>query len=521
MTILKQSSYKSGAVISVMATLFWKFTSFANSLLIAYFFGTQLKTDIYFYLITIMGLVFAFIDNLNTSVIIPQAMYLRSQKEDSEKPFLNVFLWGYVILAILIIFIGAFFATDIFTLFSKFSLEYLTQNDLMLKLSFLYLACYSLCYFLLHIMNMYKLFMVNFLLPLNAFCPLFMLICFQNTFGLKAMLIGFSVSFLIQIFCFLAIMKKSLFWKFSTFQLNFERRVKTNAFTSQILVLGNFLIGMLPMYLMSSLGTGFISSYNYAKQLTDSPNEILTSKITGIFSLQLNENASNKNYDELNKNYISANYLILFIMTPLVVFSFYFAPDIINLFFKRGNFTDESAYNVVKFLRPMLLLLITTILTPFAGAVICATRKIKESFKYMIFRDIVILFALYFFITRFGAFAYPYVQLGGSLFGYFIVAWFFKNNIPEIKFYEPIKDASFLLLLNIVAVILPAFLGQLLTNFSAFWRLLFCGILFLSILFIIYIPTLQAKRILRFTLGAFKYALFLNIVPKNLKKFFI
>ena len=161
MTILKQSSYKSGAVISVMATLFWKFTSFANSLLIAYFFGTQLKTDIYFYLITIMGLAFAFIDNLNTSVIIPQAMYLRSQKEDSEKPFLNVFLWGYVLLAILIIFIGAFFATDIFTLFSKFSLEYLTQNDLMLKLSFLYLASYSLCYFLLHIMNMYKLFMVN------------------------------------------------------------------------------------------------------------------------------------------------------------------------------------------------------------------------------------------------------------------------------------------------------------------------------------------------------------------------
>ena len=151
-------------------------------------------------------------------------------------------------------------------------------------------------------------------------------------------------------------MKKKLNWTFTNFKTTFESRLKDNIITNQILILANFCIGMLPMYLMSSFSGGVISAYSYAKQLTDAPNEILTSKITSVFHIQLNENASAKNFEDLNQNYLKANYLILFIIVPLAIFTCYFAPDIVNLFFKRGEFNAQSSTNVVRFLRPMMIL---------------------------------------------------------------------------------------------------------------------------------------------------------------------
>ncbi|MBQ2312878.1 MAG: hypothetical protein II183_01810 [Elusimicrobiaceae bacterium] len=519
MALFKEYSYKQGALVSVGSTFIWKLLSFVNSILIAFYFGTQARADIYFYILTIGGLVGAFFTSLNGNVLIPQAMFLRSKNEQDSKSFINFFLLVYGILIVIILALGFLFPVNIFDLFSKFSHAILTKDVLILQLAFLYFCSYIFCYFLLDIMYMYRIFSVNFLLPLNAVVPMIVLILFHNTLGLKAMLCGFIASYILQAIVYLSLMKKKLNWTFTNFKTTFENRLKNNIITNQILILANFCIGMLPMYLMSSFAGGVISAYSYAKQLTDAPNEILTSKITSVFHIQLNENASAKNFEDLNRNYLKANYLILFIMVPLAIFTCYFAPDIVNLFFKRGEFDLESSANVVRFLRPMMILLITTVLTPFAGSIIASTRKIKESFKYMIFRDIVIICAMYFFISHFGPFAYPYTQLGCSIFGYFIVALFFKNHIPQIKFWQPLKDAGLLIILNLLALIPAALLGRLLNEQIIFIKILFCGLTFLFILILLYLPTGQLKKILNFILGV-RYQEFVSKTPIFLKKFF-
>lgn len=520
MGIFKEYSYKKGAVLSVGSTLVWKLLSFVNSVLIAFYFGTQAKADIYFYILTIFGLVFAFFNSLNDSVLTPQAMFLRKQSETQAQSFLNFFLLFYGIFILIIITLGFIFPVDIFSLSSKFSVDFLSKDLLILRLSFVYVCMYILCNFILDIMYMYRIFSVNFLLPLNAIVPMICLVLFHNILGLKAMLIGFSCSYLIQIIAYLIIMKKKLNWSFKLSKISFEKRLKENIVTNQILVLANLGIGMLPMYLMSNFHGGVISSYAYSKQLTDAPGEIVTAKITSVYHIQLNENASAKNYEELNRNYLKANYLILFIIIPLAIFTCYFAPDIVNLFFKRGEFNAQSAANVVRFLRPMMLLLIMTVLTPFAGSLISSTRKIKESFWYMIIRDIVIICALYFFISRFGPFAYPYTLLGCSAFGYFIVALFFKRHIPQINFWQPLKDAGILIILNLLALIPAGLLGQMLGGQAVFVRIFICGLVYLFALALLYLPTGHLKKILTFILGQ-RYQGFCTKVPFPLTKFFI
>lgn len=520
MALFREYSYKQGAAISVGSTFIWKLLSFVNSILIAFYFGTQARADIYFYILTIAGLVVAFFNGLNGNVLIPQAMFLRRQNEQDSKSFINFFLMVYGVLIVIILALGFLFPVNIFGLFSKFSHEILIKDILILQLAFLYFCTYVFCCFLLDIMYMYRIFSVSFLLPLNAVVPMIILVLFHNSLGIKTMLCGFICSYILQSLIYLVLMKKKLNWTFTNFKTTFENRLKNNIVTNQILILANFCIGMLPMYLMSSFASGIISALSYARQLTDAPSEILTNKITSIFRIQLNENASAKNFEDLNRNYLKANYLILFIMVPLAIFTCYFAPDIVNLFFKRGKFNLESSATVVRFLRPMMILLITTVLTPFAGSIIASTRKIKESFKYMLFRDIVIIWAMYFFISRFGPFAYPYTQLGCSIFGYFIVALFFKNYIPQIKFWQPLKDAGLLIILNLIALIPAVLLGKLLDGQIVFIKILFCGLVFLLTLSLLYLPTGQMRKILTFVLGM-HYQNFCTKLPHPLKKFFI
>ena len=269
---------------------------------------------------------------------------------------------------------------------------------------------------------------------------------------------------------------------------------------------------------MSNFAGGIISALSYARQLTDSPKEILTLKISNVYHIQLNENASARDFALLNANYLKINYLLLFIMIPLALFTYYFAPDIINLFFKRGKFNLESSLNVVKFLRPLMLVLILTNLTPLANSLIAGTRKIKESFIYTFIYNIISFMALYFFISAFGPFAYPYILIICAVFSFFIMALFFKIHIPQINYWQPLKDALSLVSLNILALIPAGYIGYLLRGQMEFVKIFFSGIVFLFVLTLLYIPTKQLKKVLSSSLGA-RYEAFLNKIPHKLQPF--
>ena len=126
MALFKEYSYKKGAAISVGSTFIWKLLSFVNSILIAFYFGTQARADIYFYILTIGGLVAAFFTSLNGNVLIPQAMFLRKQNEQNARSFINFFLLLYGIFLIVILALGFLFPVNIFDLFSKFLLVFST-----------------------------------------------------------------------------------------------------------------------------------------------------------------------------------------------------------------------------------------------------------------------------------------------------------------------------------------------------------------------------------------------------------
>src|SRR6187402_3160777 len=132
----KPESYKKGIALSTLYNVFNKGLVFCLSVLIAYFFGTQLKVDIYFYAYNTIVIFSTFMTSLNASILIPESMRLRSMEKEKEATiFLNFFLIVYFFIAFLICCLLIVDPTDFFSMISGFSKEALKDQKQIILLS--------------------------------------------------------------------------------------------------------------------------------------------------------------------------------------------------------------------------------------------------------------------------------------------------------------------------------------------------------------------------------------------------
>ena len=126
--LIKAESYTRGMVLSVLFNIISKGILFLLTIIIARYFGSDIKTDIYFFVFTTMILFSSFINNIDTAVLIPESMRLREKDGDTKAmDFLNYFLLIYFVIGILFTLSMYFFGTTVFGLISKFS-----ENPLLL-----------------------------------------------------------------------------------------------------------------------------------------------------------------------------------------------------------------------------------------------------------------------------------------------------------------------------------------------------------------------------------------------------
>lgn len=483
-TLFKPASYQKGAAWAVAATLVWKGISFANALFIAAFFGATFRTDIYFYLIMLMGFGFTFLQRLNNTVLIPEAMFLHAQNPQNAQRFLTMWLYLYATIGIFISTAGILCPIQLWQLFSRFDGVYLATQHTLLTAGFILFALYLLTYFLQAVAEMYKFFATAWLGILNALCPFIFLLCFGGKIGLISMVYGFIVSNLIQITVLLVLLKTQLKWDFIPAWIPLTRKATHNAAAGQALAVLEIVNSWLPMFLISAMGAGLISALNYCKQLTDSPTEILTNRLSNVSKIALTEQAAHAHKEAFNRLFLQTNFVLIFILTPLTVFTVYFAPDIVNLFFARGKFTVQAAQDTVRFLRPFILTVLLLAPSMVQGAAIAAERKIKEHFPYAATCAILFLASVILFVPRYGAFMYAYLSVCGFILGTYLNYLFFRKHLPFVAFETMYLDLAKLVALNIGALVCAAFIKQALPAMPALFTILICGTVYMTGLFL-------------------------------------
>ncbi len=473
--LFKPTSYRKGVSLAVGATALWKILSFVNALLIAAYFGAGSATDLYFYIIMAMGLGTYFLQRLNAAVIIPQAMALDAQSPQKGRALLNGFLYFYILLLALCVLLAGCCPVQVAQILSLFKKTELAPQRLLIVLGILFFGLQLLSYYLTAVLEMYRRFTVALFAPLNALLPLVCLGLWANRAGIVSMMYGFVAAQVIQITVFLTVLKKELDWQFTPWVLFPGRRFTQNLLSNQLMELVNIVNGLLPLYLLSGLAAGLVSALNYAKQLTDSATEVFLLRVTNISKIELSEYAARQQPDLFNRAYLRTHRLLCLGLTPLVVFSVFYAPEIIILFFKRGLFNEQNVHQAAAFLRPLLGILLCMIPTLMQNNAVAAQRKLKQFLPYALSGMLLFTLAVPGAMRVYGPFAYPYTQLACLMIGFGINLFFFKRELPFLAIGKSLWEMVRIVCLNLLALIPAALLTTYVVTGTNPWIILFSG----------------------------------------------
>jgi putative peptidoglycan lipid II flippase len=429
---IRTESYKKGIFLSTVFNIFNKGLVFCNSLIIAYFFGTQLKMDIYFYAFNTIVILSTFITNLNASVLIPESMRLRTQEgENSAIRFLNFFLYGYAALTFLLCLIFLIDPVKTFNMVSGFNKEALQQQAQILSLSIPLIFLMPVVNLLTDIMTSYKFFTIPMIAGIiNGLFSIVFVILFHRTLDVLSLLAGLLLSYSLNFLLLVWLMRKRLNWNFRFHRMNIGKRIWNNVLFAQAGNITSSLSSYAPLYLLSSFSGGIITSLNFAQQISSLPTTLITNQFSAVAGIKFNESYARKDFKTVNATFLSTADFLLFILLPLSGILFFFSSPIVSVLLERGAFGKTGLVYTSGFLKYLGLLLPMMVINTLFARLFMASHKIKEAFWYQICFNVVLIAALFITVKQFGYIAYPITLVSVHILNvvccYWLEKWYFN-----------------------------------------------------------------------------------------------
>jgi peptidoglycan biosynthesis protein MviN/MurJ (putative lipid II flippase) len=503
MNFLKSESYKKGIVLSTTFNIFAKLVSFINSIIVAYYFGTQGKTDIYFYAIATIGMFIAFVTALDHSVLIPESMRIREQ-ESNEKSmqFLNFFIYIYLgigCFAIIILYINP---VKIFSFVSKFDITILQSNIDLLYLIIPLCVLMLLTNYIVNILVSYKYFTIPMIAAfINNLFSIFFVLIFHDQLDVKSILLGLMFGYFLNISLLFYILFKKIHWNFRFVKVSLGKKVIHNMFYAQAGNITSLFAAYAPLYFLSGFNVGLITAMNYGRSTSEIPANLITTQISSVSGIKFNELYVRKDFIGLNQKFIATTNFLLFILMPISGIFFLYSDEIITILFKRGAFDVKSVKMSAIFFKYLGLLLPCMAVNTMCARLFMATQKIRESFFYQIIFNIILFILYLILIYYYDIYGYMIAIISIYFLNIFIVYFLCKFMFEMIHYQDIIWAFLKLLFTNgmIICVLLllnPCFGNKSLLRIAIGGCIYFGLILMLNYLFVLNKEFLEYCKIL-------------------------
>jgi len=400
--------YKKGAALSVAATITGKCFSFASSLLLAFYFGATVKTDIYFYLILICAIITGWLSSINISAVVPEFMHQREKSPQKAAAFANYFLYIYCGAALIICTVVWFFPAKTLSFISAFSPSEITQAGNLMFLSAVYFCTFFIMSYLISLAESFRMFGIYFFAPLNTILPLLFLMFSKN---IESMFSGYICAYVIQISVCLFLLKTKANWHFKFAKPQMNKKFIGNFIYSQPGALVWAAVLYAPVFMISSSQSGMVSAVNYSRMLSDSPTDILTSKVNNVAKVKFTKEAASQDFNAMAQTVIKTDKASVILLAPFCAFSCMFAYEITVMFFMRGSFNLQDAHATASFLQMFILAVVFIGLNNNVSNIFSALRIVKEVTPRYIVLGLVFIAAFILGVKYYGAYAYPFVFL--------------------------------------------------------------------------------------------------------------
>ena len=448
--LIKSESYKRGTVLSVLFNIISKGILFLLTIIIARYFGSNIKTDIYFFVFASMVLFSGFINNIDTAVLIPESMRLRANEGDEQAAaFLNFFLLIYSIIGILFTVAMYFFGTTVFSFISKFS-----QADIIRYRNYFWIGS---CFFIFHVLtNYFNTILTSlkyFSLPLiiSSFKSCITIVCIfllKADYDVLSVFLGGLLSYAVNLIIQLYVLKKVAGWNFNIISPGIQKKVWRNVFYAELGQITTVASSMLPLYLLSGFGSGILSVMNYGKNIADIPNTLVTSQFANVSGIKLNEQVARQDYAGMNDTFLQTSKLLVFILVPMGFYLFVFAAPVVELFYQSKNFTTYNITNAAMFLKLLAVTIFSIGINAMVTRVFIAVQAIKHAFFYQVFLNILLIAAICICTKYYGAYGYPYGIIIINIINYFAMYFICRKLVPQINYGALLKYTGFILFIN-------------------------------------------------------------------------
>lgn len=343
--MLKSESYKKGLYFSTGLNIVAKGIAFVNTLLVAFYFGSNTSTDIYFYVLSVATLITSTINGIDYLVLIPEAMQLRENNcEKKSQEFLNFFIWLYGFIGLLLSLAIVISPILFFTVFSKFDEAQLHHNSSILYIGSIIIVFQLLNNLISAILVSYKYFTVPIILSLvNSCFAILLTIVYHKHLGVEGTILGISIGFVINFVLLVLLMKAKLHWNFLKFYWVKSKKLWRNIGLMQLNLLPVWLRNYIVLYLLSGLETGLVTSLNLGQMLALLPEVFILTQMASVIGIKFSELSSKQQYDETGKllsDIVNSLYVLLL---PIAIVMAVASKDIITIVFEHGGFDRNSA----------------------------------------------------------------------------------------------------------------------------------------------------------------------------------
>jgi putative peptidoglycan lipid II flippase len=454
--MFRSESYKKGIIFSTGFNFVTKLIGFAKSIVIAYYFGTQTKTDVYFYVIATIGLFVGFVTALDHSVLIPESIRIREQESEKKaQQFLTFFLHLYLIIGIIAIGVLLINPVKVFLTVSKFNEANLANNVELLYWLIPLCVLMLITTYLTDIMASYKYFTMPMVAAIiNSALSLLFVVFFHSILDLRSIVLGVTIGYLLNIALLLSIMKHRLHWLFTCKLVLLRKEVIRNVFYAQAGNISSVLVSYVPLYLLSGFNAGIITALNYGRDVSEIPNQMINSQFSVVSGIKFNELCVRKEYDKLNEYFLITTKFLIFILMPISGIFFLFSEEIITLFFKRGSFDDESVKQAALFLRYLGLSLSYFVINTMVSRLFMATQKIKQFLGYQILTNTLSISIVFLCTTLWGVMGYLAGIISSQVLIVITIYVLTNHYFKIINYKSLLKFLSLMLVVNI-CIIMP------------------------------------------------------------------
>lgn len=394
--------YKRGAILSSGLSMVAKGVAFVMQIFIAYFYGANSATDIYFYLFGLSALLGSIIQATATSILIPQAIYLRNNVSHKEEMgYLNAFLYSLLCIVGVLLLIGGLSGVHTMRFITNFSPEDIESNMNIFYYSLLMTILYAVNTFLSEIFVSYKYFSSSLLMNLALnFGIILSILLLHSTSGVSAMIKGACLAMICCLAIFLISMKKILKWDFRSINFVHLRKSKRTI----LALLGNQCMMVFettfPLFLLSQFQPGLITIVNYASKLVQTPIA-LVQQITAVLQIKLNELISKRQIDKAYLLTAQITWKLLGIMVCMATAIFFLRNFIADTIYGLGNMPQNAIHQLATLLGILVLGMPFTTWALTYGKVYFANQYIKRYVSIMMAMYSISCVMHYFLITHY------------------------------------------------------------------------------------------------------------------------